>query len=122
MDADVRSFITSAFPSVWSLELLLQLKASPERAFTAEELVTTLRASDVVVTRSGQALIAAGLVVEEAEGALRYAPASPELDSLATRAEDVYRLKPDKVRRAIVGATPNELNAFADAFKLRRDK
>lgn len=122
MDSDTQSFITSTFTSVWALELLLQLRAEPERAFSNPELVGLLRASDVVVARSGETLLAAGLVIPEDDERLRYAPVSPELDALVERTRDLYRSRPDAVRRMIVSATTTGgISAFADAFRLRRD-
>jgi len=121
MDSDEQSFITSTFPSVWALELLLQLKAEPDRAFSNAELVKLLRASDAVVVRSGEALLAAGLIIHEEDQRLRYAPVSPELDALVERTRDLYRSRPDAVRRMIVSATTGGISAFADAFRLRRD-
>jgi len=121
MDHDTQSFITSTFPSVWALELLLQLKADPERAFSNGELVELLRASDAVVTRSGEALLAAGLIIHDDDQRLQYGPVSPELDALVVRTRDLYRSRPDAIRRLIVSATTGGLSAFADAFRLRRD-
>jgi predicted transcriptional regulator len=122
MDFRLRSFIATSFTSVWSLELLLQLIADPQRAFTASELVTLLRASDSVVTRSVEALVTAGLAVAEAEERYRYAPASADLEVMAQATAAMYKSRPDAVRRLIAERTAGELSAFADAFKLRRDK
>jgi len=122
MDNDTQSFITSTFTSVWALELLLQLKAEPGRSFSNGELVGLLRASDAVVARSGESLLAAGLVIEEQDQRLRYAPVAPDLDALVERTREMYRSRPDAVRRLIVSATTTGgISAFADAFRLRRD-
>lgn len=121
MDGPIRSFLTSAFPSVWALELMLLLREHPGRAFTRAELVAMLRASEAVIHRSGDALVAAGLVVEEGKDGLRYAAASQELAALVDRTGELYRSRPDAVRRLIVGGAPSGLDAFADAFRLRKD-
>ena len=59
-DEDVLRFIAASFPSVWALELLLVLK-SERRAWAREELVATLRASELVVSKALDALVTAGL-------------------------------------------------------------
>lgn len=115
------SFIQSSFPSVWALELLLLLKRGGDRCWSHEELVTTLRASDLVVSRSVEALLAAGLVVVEADGVACYQPLSAEIDGLASEAEALYAASPDAVRRTIVSANRGGLTAFADAFRYRKD-
>jgi len=119
MDTRTRSFIEATFPSVWALELLLQVRRQPERGFSREELVELLRASDSVVMRSTEALIAAGVVVEEAGGSIRYAPASAAVDRKVAETEALYRTRPDAVRRLVVSASAGNLAAFADAFRLR---
>lgn len=117
---ELATFIRSSFTSIWSLELLLHLKAEPWAARTREQLVAELRASESVVTNSISSLYAAGLVVQEEGEAYRYSPASPDLNSLVDEIEAIYRTKPDAVRRVIVVGTDN-LAAFADAFRLRKD-
>lgn len=114
-------FIASTFRSVWSLEVLLYLRASPETVHRREELVGQLRASEAVIAKSIEALLAAGLIVEEDEGAVRYAPAGKDLEGEVAEAERLYRAKPDAVRRLIVAASAGGIAAFADAFRLKGD-
>lgn len=76
-DQQIAGFIQSSFGSVWTLELLLHLARAEDRAWTADELVAVLRASESIVAQGLDALLAAGLIViDEAAGA-RYRPASP---------------------------------------------
>jgi hypothetical protein len=118
---EVSNFIRGSFRSVWSLELLLFLRGSPERAWTTAELVAGLRASESIVEQSVHTLVAGGLVATDANGAARYSPAAPDLEQLVIQTEAFYAKKPDAVRRLIVMAAHDGLAAFADAFKLRRD-
>ena len=120
-DPDLSSFIASSFRSVWAIELLLHLKHSPERNWSRRDLVEALRASDLVVGNALSSLEAAGLVVQDEDGAARYAPASPDIERLADATEALYAKKPDAVRRMIVAAAADAVTAFADAFRLRRD-
>jgi hypothetical protein len=120
-DEQIAGFIQSSFRSVWTLELLLHLARTEDRGWTPQELVDALRASDSIVSRGIEALLAAGLiVVDEAAGA-RYRPASADLAALSDGAARLYAQRPDAVRRLIVGAGSDGLAAFADAFRLRRD-
>jgi len=120
-DEDVSSFIRSTFRSVWALELLCFLRQGRARSLSHQEMVAGLRGSDLVVTQSVESLMAAGLVVAEADGSARYNPASEELDRLVERAEALYARSPDAVRRTIVAAANPAITAFADAFRLRKD-
>jgi hypothetical protein len=117
---DLQRFIAASFRSVWSLELLLLLKREPgfhERS----ELVEKLRGSELVVVQGLEGLLAAGLVVIDGAGRAQFMPASADLMRSIERAEELYIRKPDAVRRLIVGAGTRGLDAFSNAFVLRRD-
>ena len=118
---DVKRFIGATFRSVWSLELLCFLRKHPDRGWSTAELVSALRASDLVMEQSLAALNAAGLVVADAEGLARYQPASASLEKLAAETETLYARSPDAVRRMIVSSVTSDLTAFADAFRLRKE-
>jgi len=118
---EVSSFIRATFRSVWALELLCFLRHNRDRSLSHGEMVDGLRGSDLVVEQSVEALTAAGLVLAEANGSARYAPASPDLDKLVERTQTLYAKSPDAVRRTIVAAANPGITAFADAFRLRKD-
>lgn len=117
-DEDLMRFIAASFPSVWALELLLALKRE-RRPWTSTELLANLRASELVISKALDALVAAGLVSLEQQGA-RYLPVGREVEKSVDRVEELYRSRPNKVRRAIISASASSAIAFADAFKLRR--
>ena len=119
-DEDVLRFVAASFPSVWALELLLTLKTE-RRVWTREELVAALRASELVVSKALDALVAAGLISIESGGG-RYLPVNQDVADCVERVEQLYRTRANKVRRAIVSAQTSSATAFADAFKLRRDE
>ena len=116
-DEDVLRFIAASFPSVWALELLLTLRRE-RRLWAHQELVSTLRASELVVSKALDALVAAGLASAEADGAV-YLPVNSEIDACTERVEQLYRTRPNSVRRTIISATTRSATAFANAFKLR---
>lgn len=116
---DLLRFIASSFRSVWALELLLLLKRE-QRAWPREELIRTLRASDLVVSNALDSLIAAGLASVEEGGAL-YMPVTQEVASFVDSLEQLYAARPDAVRRVIVSASGSGATAFAEAFRLRKD-
>ena len=118
-DQDLLQFITSSFRSVWALELLLLLKRE-RRPWRQDELVTTMRASDLVISKALASLLAAGLASQDEDGVL-YMPVSADVAKLVERTESLYAARPDAVRRAIVSASVEGLTAFADAFRLRKD-
>ena len=120
-DQEVESFIRTAFRSIWSLETLLLLRRDSERWWTRDDIVTALRASDLVVSNSLERLCVAGLVMLEEGGTTRYQPVDPALDELVEGAQQLYARSPDAVRRMIVASANPGLTAFADSFRLKKD-
>jgi hypothetical protein len=118
-DEELHSFIGSSFRSVWALELILLLKSEP-RSWSHGELVTTLRASELVVNNALDGLVAAGMASVDEHGAT-YLPVNDEIAQCVDEVERLYRTKPNAVRRAIIAASSSSATAFADAFKLRKD-
>jgi hypothetical protein len=116
---EVAGFIRSNFRSVWSLELLLLLRREA-RLWPHEQLVTALRASDLVVTQGLKTLCIAGLVTVDEHGAGIYSPL-PGTEALVDGAAALYASSPDAVRRLIVDRKTSGLAAFADAFRLRKE-
>ena len=116
---DLLRFIGASFRSVWALELLLLVRQE-DRFWSRDELVATLRASELVVTKAIGELEAAGLVGIEGDGA-KFMPVSDEIARHVKAVEKLYLARPDAVRRAIVSATASGATAFADAFRLRKD-
>lgn len=120
---ELANFIRSSFRSVWSLELLLFLKMHRERSWSRADLIVALRGSDLLVARSTDALLAAGLVDVDESGSAVYRAASVDLDRWVTEVEAEYARSPDAVRRIIVaGVAGGDLAAFADAFRWRQDR
>lgn len=119
-DHETLSFIAASFTSVWALELLLVLKRAGG-ACTRPDLVKKLRASDLVVSNALESLLTAGLVSHEHDTAI-YLPTNRSAAANVERAEELYHRRPDVVRRAIVNSQARSIIAFADAFRLRKER
>lgn len=120
-DREIEEFIGDSFSSVWDLELLSALLDRPGNSATATDLVERMRASELVLERSIEALVTAGLAMMDETGALSFHPVNETVESLARQARDFYVRFPGRVRRLIVTRQTPGLNAFADAFRLRKD-
>lgn len=118
-EEELASFIALSFRSVWALEVLCNLRQTSDRELSPEELVANLRASEFIVRQSLAELSAAGLILVAEDGRAKYAPATTELDRMASAAEARYATAPGAIRRIIVNAQNPGLTAFADAFRLK---
>ncbi|NJC39799.1 hypothetical protein GGQ87_000057 [Brevundimonas alba] len=113
----LRSFVESAFPSVWALETFLALKRDPEAVWSVDGLVRELRASTALVGDCLERLDRAGLIVS-VEGGHRYGPASAALSALADDLQSTYAERPFTVTSVITSRRPDPLKGFADSFRL----
>lgn len=120
-DRDIEEFIGDSFSSVWDLELLSALLERPGHSATAAELVERMRASELVVTRGIEALVAAGMASLDPDGTLSFQPVNEGIAECSRLACNFYLRFPGRVRRLIVARQTPGLNAFADAFRLRKD-
>ncbi|HEV2538181.1 MAG TPA: hypothetical protein VGU03_00590 [Frateuria sp.] len=93
----------------------------PSRCWSPPELVDALRASELVVSQAVESLHAAGLVVCESDDLVRYGPASDERHQLVLATQALYLKSPDAVMRLIMRSRSDNLVAFADAFRFRKD-
>lgn len=118
ISADLASFIESALPSVWALEVLLLLRRDADRAWGVAPLVAELRASHQLVADCLAGLERAGLVARR-EALVQYAPASPGLAALCEALEAAYRERPVAVVKTIAARRPDPLKGFADSFRFR---
>ena len=121
-DRDIEQFISDSFTSIWDLELLSVVLEHPDRAQTAEELVERMRASELVVEQGIQSLEAAGMASIDAEGRLRFQPVNDELAQCAREASEFYVRFPGRARRLMITRQSPGLTAFAEAFRLRKDR
>ena len=99
--------------------MLLFLKREA-RTIPPAELISALRASDLVVNKALDALVAGGLVSLDDKGAI-YMPVNDQVAKRMDEVEKLYAARPDAVRRVIVSAASSGATAFADAFRLRKE-
>jgi hypothetical protein len=118
VDQDLIEFIRTAVGSVWALELLLFVRAYPDRPWTPAELARELRSNEQLAAGALAVFEAAGLAVRGPDGFV-YAPASAELNALAGKLAQAYRERPVAVVNAIVSSRTSSLRSFADAFRFK---
>jgi hypothetical protein len=118
----VKAFVTEHIDSVLQLELLLQLRADPQRRWAAAGLASELRIDAAWAARELDDLCRRGLLKcdPSAPPEYRYAPA-PELDRTVTDLADAYATRRVTVIGLIFSKPIDKLRSFADAFRIRQD-
>lgn len=119
-EAQILAFVGNSFRSVWTMEVLTFLQRRRDNPPSADEILSELRVSKLVVAQSLEQLCALGLAFADAERIVLQ-PANEHLEDLVSGAVELYGRRPDLVRRTIVSRTSPAITAFVDAFKLRKD-
>ena len=118
---ELLAFIRDTVRSVWALELLLLLRRTAPRAWTAAELVGEMRASPGLVADNLAVFENHALVRREAEDRFVYAPLSPALVALCDELDRTYKESPVRLINAIASPTDDKLRTLADAFRFKGD-
>lgn len=113
---DVQRFIEQNIRSVEVLHVLLLLRDTPEREWTASELSIELRSSPSSISVRLLNLQRRGIVTARSE-LYRYA-ATGDLDTLVQRLLELYRERRTTVIDLIFSSPIDPLRSFSDAFKL----
>ncbi|MGH2947192.1 MAG: hypothetical protein ACRDPC_13210 [Solirubrobacteraceae bacterium] len=117
---EARWLVQRQVHSVGELDLLVLLHSDRARSWSVQEVCETLWCPDTWAEIQLEALRTGGLA-EVQDGRWRFAPAEPALERATDALADAYRTRKADVVR-LVFARGDDLDAFADAFRLRRDE
>jgi hypothetical protein len=122
---EVRLLIRSSIPTVDALEILILLVRHPDRHWTVEAIGSELRydlADRPAVTRCLGLFAATGLLGQGENDSVIYRPASPELAASVMKLVQAYDERPVTLIRTLYAiADSQRIQAFADAFRIRKD-
>jgi len=118
-EEEVLAFVHTEIGSVWALELLLFLKASPEKSFGLEELVLQQRSSSTAVAQALTRLKVSGFADVRPDGTYAFAPGSSRHREMAEAIETLSLQKPMTLIKATAEIPDEKLRNFSDAFKFR---
>ncbi len=121
---DVRQFIVENINSVEQLEVLLLLREHRDEFWAPEGVGKALCTAPAAALLRLTDLRGCRLVApkEGGEQLYRYEPGTPERDALVGRLAAAYKERRVSVINLIYSKPHSHVQAFADAFKLRKDK
>ncbi|HEY7504647.1 MAG TPA: hypothetical protein VH700_11145 [Gemmatimonadales bacterium] len=119
---DVRQFLHQNIESVEQLEVLLLLWRTAERGWTSEEVATAVYSHPSSVVRRLAMLLGQGLLREREPGCFQYAPRTAEQHAAVTHLDHMYRERRVAVITLIASKPIENVRAFSDAFRIRRNK
>jgi hypothetical protein len=120
----VRRLIADHVKSVEQLEVLLLLRAHPDRDWSGEEVSRTLQSQPESAAARLADLAARGFCAPsaESEARYRYAPATAALARAVDELADCYARRRHTVITLIFESPSDAIQSFADAFRLRKDR
>jgi hypothetical protein len=119
--AVLRNFLQQRLTSIDQIEIVLLLMRDPARAWTAPEVAAAVGSPEESAAMRLFLLASGGLIVFEPAGIpkYRYASGNAEADAPLAELAELYEFDRAAVA-ALVGAPPDPLRSFADAFKLKK--
>lgn len=122
---NVKQFLDAYIESIDQLEILRILAEVPTRVWDIGDLATQLQLTSIIAQTQVKALYSRGLLPTDAEGKgplIRYGPQNPALELALSQVLQLYRERPVTMIRMVYAQANERLKAFADAFKLRKEK
>ena len=124
LPAAVLELIRTSIPSMDALEILIFMARNPGRAWSVAELREGMApsvVSDAVARDTLKSMKVGGLVTSDGQ-AFRFSPASPELAAACDGLLLAYNERPVTLIRTLYAiADSKKIQAFADAFRIRKD-
>ena len=119
----VDQLLAHAIDSVEQCEILVTMRLSGDRVWTAKELARELHLSEGPTIRDLERLATRGLLeVRIANDMLyRVSPCSPQLVEAVSQLAELYRTNRVDLLSRIVRQTGRGLRHFAEAFDFRKD-
>ncbi len=119
---DVHRFLYQNVESVEQLEVLLLLRQSPQRGWSADQVARELYSHPSSIAIRLALLMGQGLLREIEGGCYQYSPRSAELHETVTRVATCYSERRVAVITLIASKPLENIRAFSDAFRIRRNK
>lgn len=122
--AEVERFIATHIESVEQLEVLLMLRAAPDKSWSAEEVARALVIQRESAGNRLADLHARGLLASSQEGddRYRYDPVKGGTDRLVDGLAEAYARRRVTVITLIFSKPSDAVTSFSDAFRIRRER
>jgi hypothetical protein len=122
LSPEAAEFVVRFIESIHQVELLMLLRRTPDRWWTADDIARELRESSLIVSADLLGLRTYGLVAVQSAVPMtyRYEPGSVHLHAGVESLAAAYQETPLALAKAVAKRPDRVLRTFADAFRLRR--
>ena len=112
-------FIERHIRSMSGLEALLYMREHANSEYTAENLANSLRGNIDWISDLMNFYKTHGLIAEVSTGVYRYRPENASEEAIMVELARVFRQRPSTLLSAILAAPSQNIQSFADAFRLK---
>ena len=122
LSENLERFIWERLPSSEQIDIVLLLRADPERAWSAPEVAQQLGTPPESTAMRLFLLASNGVVAFDGAGGIpRYRHTSnAESEALIAELAEVYETRPGDIHDVVGAPARDPLRSFADAFKLKK--
>lgn len=117
-----QQFLAQNIHSVEQLEIFLTLAEEPGRFWSVRQIFQKVQSSEKSIADCLNGFVAASVARKDDSGAYRLSDQVPGLDDLAAELKKAYRERRVTVIELIYQKPPPQIQSFADAFRLRKEK
>lgn len=119
---EVKKFILDRITSIEQISILLLLQQDPQKNWTTSKISEELRSADLAIEKRLEDLYAAEVLNKPEGTEFYYSPASEKIKSLVASLIETYQKRPTWVIDLIYSRPIDAIQAFSEAFKIRREK
>ena len=119
---EAQQIIAQHVQSVEQLEIFLTLGGAGSRSWSVEEVFRKIQSNEKSISECLEYFLKEGVAILENEERYRLSDKSPALALIASELQKAYREWQVTIIEMIYRKPPRQIQSFADAFRLRKDK
>jgi len=119
---EAQQFIAQHIQSVEQLEIFLTLGNGGDRSWSVDEVFRKIQSNEKSISDCLGYFLKESVAILEKEGRYRLSDKSLNLVPIASELQKAYRERQVTIIEMIYKKPPRQIQSFADAFKLRKDK
>ncbi|HEY3863871.1 MAG TPA: hypothetical protein VGO59_18495 [Verrucomicrobiae bacterium] len=119
---EAEQFIAQYIQSIGQLEIFLTLGNGAYCSWSVDEVFRKIQSNEKSISDCLGYFLKQGIAILEKEGRYRISREPSNLVPIASELQKAYRERPVTIIEMIYKKPPRQIQSFADAFRLRKDK
>jgi hypothetical protein len=119
---EAQQFIAQHVQSIEQLEIFLTLGNGEDRSWSVDEVFRKIQSNEKSISDCLGYFLKQGVAILEKEGRYKISREPSNLVPIASELQKAYRERQVTIIEMIYKKPPRQIQSFADAFRLRKDK